>query len=315
MTRDVVAPTGWPRGVLTALVTPFDDHDRVDLDGLGRIVDHQIEAGAAGLVVGGGTGEFGVLTLDERRRLASHTVAAAHGRVPVIVQTGALATRDTVALSRHAEDVGANGLLVASPFGEPINWPERLAFYRSVTDSARLPIMVYNTPPAGLLTLDQVLELAALPTVSAVKDSSGDIVLVEDLVSRTDLEVYVGADSLMLAGFRAGAAGVVFGAANLVVGELTRLWQLLGDPAGTRPSNELWPAIRRLLRFLETSPNYVALVKSGCASLGWPAGPTRAPYLMPSAREVDRLVTLLHYVSAAAQASDTSPSAPVGRIG
>lgn len=285
----------WPTGLLTALVTPFKD-DQLDVSAARLLVDRQIADGASGLVVAGGTGEYGTLTVGERKTLAESIVEHVAGRVPVIVQTGALATRDTLDLSRHAQDLGAFGLLVASPFGEPINWQERKCFYEQVNDSVDLPIMVYNTPPAGLLTFAEILELAALRNVSAVKDSSGSTDLLGDLLDwadGTDFTVYVGWDGLLAQAITAGAAGVVFGAASFLCAEMTATIASLRDPAAHEHAKRQWRALWSMLRFMELSSNYVALCKAGCTVNGVDVGNVRAPYIMSSQEEISDLAQRL----------------------
>ena len=288
----------WPSGVLTALVTPLTD-DAVDVEVLGRLVEHHITEGVSGLVVAGGTGEFGALSLDERRSIAQASVLAASGRVPVVVQTGALTTRDALTLGEHAEQIGADAIMIASPFGESISWPERLRFYEVVTAAVSLPMMIYNTPPSGLLTLEQIQQLAALPNVGAVKDSSGSAELMGDLlewVDGGDFAVYVGVDSLFYDAVRAGARGAIFGTANLVPGPLSALAQGLRSCGATRESDALWRQLRPFLRFMERSSNYVGMCKAGLALQRFEVGSTRSPYLMPDEREVEDLAEWLDTV-------------------
>lgn len=287
----------WPRGLVTALVTPLSNDD-VDLGRFGDLVEQQIRDGVAGLVVGGGTGEFSVLTLDERERVAAEAVRVAANRIPVIVQTGALATNDSIRLSKSAAESGAAGLLVASPFGEPINWRERLTFYEQVNAAVEVPIMVYNTPAAGLLAFGQIQELAELSNVSAVKDSSGDAILIGDLLtwaaeSANDFFVYVGLDSLIADALTAGAPGALLGVGNFLAPELVPLIKQLQDGHATPGRDERWHAMRRLLRFMENSENYVALVKEGCALRRFDVGPVRAPFLMPTRDEAAAFAVLL----------------------
>ena len=288
----------WPNGLLTALVTPLLD-DTVNANVVAELIDHQIDCGIAGFVVGGGTGEFGALHVDERKQLAVAAIDAAKRRVPVVIQTGALNTRDAVELSRHAEESGADAIMVASPFGEAINWRERFHFYEVLTAAVDVPVMVYNTPPSGLLTFDQIIELAALPNVCAVKDSSGTPELMGDLVEwadGTDFGVYVGLDSLLYDAVRTGARGAVFGAANLIPGPLSTVAASLRADGPTAENDALWRHIRPFLRFVEVSPNYVALCKAGLTAQGFDVGPAREPYLMPEEAEVkelgDRLAVL-----------------------
>lgn len=293
--------TTWPAGLLSALVTPLSD-DQLDVDSLARLVEFQIENGARGLVVGGGTGEFGALSIDERARLAAEVVRLSAGRLPVIVQTGALATRDALTLGKHASDSGADGLLVASPFGEPISWNERFHFYQDIASSAELPVMIYNTPPAGLLDIDQVDQLAQLPNVSAIKDSSGDPAFLGDILAAypsEELAVYVGADSLLYDAVAAGAHGAVFGCASFIPGLLSRLTDDLHASGPTDDSAAAWGHLRPFLRFIETSSNYVALCKLGCGLVGVDVGVVRAPYLMPESDEIDRFIAQFEVLTSA----------------
>ncbi|CAB4942965.1 MAG: hypothetical protein F2840_05180 [Actinobacteria bacterium] len=295
----------WPAGLLTALVTPLTD-DALDTNVLRILIDRQIDAGVSGLVVGGGTGEYGLLTLEERELLATTAVEAVGGRVPVVLHTGALTTRDAIRLSQQAEQVGADGLLVASPYGESINWRERVRFYEDLVAAISLPIMVYNTPPSGLLTLSEIQELAELPNISAVKDSSGSPELMGDLVEwveGTDFAVYVGLDSLLYDAVRCGARGAVFGSANLIPKPLFAIVRSLLAEGPTPDSAALWREIRPFLRFTERSPNYMALCKAGLILQGFEVGQVRAPYLMPDDAEIKELSDRLASVDRAFGAS------------
>ena len=287
--------TAWPKGLVTALVTPLAD-DAVDGAAFAELIEDQIANGAAGLVVTGGTGEYNTLTLDERAGLFERAVAIADGRVPIVAATGCLATRDSIALALRAERADVDGLLVASAYGEGINWRERLAFYGELDAAVSTPVMIYNTPPAGLLGFDQIRTLAELPNVTAVKDSSGDPELMGDLAawSRTNgFGVYVGKDSFLYEAIAGGATGAVFGAANIIPGELARLIALLQEQGGGERALALWSRIRPLLRLMERSPNYVALCKAGCRLRGIDVGEVRKPWLMPDPDEIALLARAL----------------------
>lgn len=280
--------THWPSGLLTALVTPLTEGS-VDLGALRHLLDSQLESGVTGVVVGGGTGEFGSLSLEERRTLAEAVIDHVDRRLTVVVQTGCLATRDVLELSRHAEGSGADGLLIASPFGEAITWQERQRFYETVSESVSTPIMIYNTPPSGILTLPQIQALAGLDHISAIKDSSGDHELLGDIVawaSEAGVAVYVGKDTLVYDGVVAGAQGAVLGVANFVAEPLAALLSGLQTEGPSAATLAAWRSLRPILRFLEDSSNYVALCKVGCRLRGLDVGDVRAPYLMPDADEV-----------------------------
>jgi 4-hydroxy-tetrahydrodipicolinate synthase len=300
--------TTWPAGLLTALVTPLEG-DGVDVPALGKIVDFQVDSGVSGLVIGGGTGEFGALSLEERKLLAEQSIASAAGRIPVVVQTGALSTRDAIDLSTHAQSAGAHALMVASPFGEPISWKERLHFYARLTAEVSIPVMIYNTPPSGLLTLEQVQQLAELPHVSAVKDSSGSPELMGDLTAwaPAGFGVYVGLDSFCFEAISGGATGAVFGTGNLIPAALSSLLRSVREDGVTAESRALWTQhIRPFLRRLEGSPNYVAACKAGIAHVGYAAGDAREPFLMPEPDEVAAIAAGIDAVNAAVAASSLS---------
>jgi 4-hydroxy-tetrahydrodipicolinate synthase len=286
----------WPAGLVTALVTPMSA-DGVDTVATKKLIEHQIQAGAAGVVVAGGTGEHGVLSLAERGELTRAVADAAGDRLPFIVQTGALSTRDAVALSQDAEAIGATGILLPAPFGEAVNWREKVAFYTEVNDSVSLPIMLYNTSTAGLMGVEQIQELAELSHVSAVKQSSGDGTLLGDLLtwSRSgDFAVYIGWDDLTVPALLGGARGALLGVGNVVPELIVRVVELCSRRELSAELDEAWGQLRRFIRLVGESENYVSAVKLGTQLRGLEVGDVRPPYLMPQA---DERAALTHALS------------------
>src|SRR3954463_4362764 len=202
-------------GVLPALITPFtDDGDAIDTRALSAIVDRLIAAGVGGLVPGGGTGEFTTLTNAERRELVEVTFEAAADRVPVVAGTGALSTRETVELSRHAERAGAAAVLIVPPFYDALSWRELLAHYTAVADTIDIPIMYYNLPSASGVTLTAA-QLRELP-VACLKDPGGDAVAAAELIQTDGPTLLNGWDTLTFAALAAGVRAVVWGAASIL---------------------------------------------------------------------------------------------------
>jgi len=172
-----------------------------------------------------------------------------------------------------------------------------------VHDAVGLPIMIYNTPPAGIMTLEQIDELSGLERVTAVKDSSGDVTLDGDLLAWAadrDVAVYLGRDSLVPLAGALGATGVVVGTGNVVPEALIRAFDRARDGHGPGPA---WPTLRALLRFVEESSNYYALLKVAAARDGLDLGPVRAPFLMPDA-DGDELRVLAEHLDRVRMASD-----------
>ncbi len=285
----------WPAGLVTALVTPMSGDD-VDLVATRELIEQQVSAGVAGVAVAGGTGEHGVLSFDERKRLAREVIDAADGRMAVIVQTGALATRDAVALSVDAQEIGASGLLLPAPFGEEVTWREREAYYQEVNAAVSVPIMLYNTPSAGLMTVEQIQHLAELENVSAVKQSSPDATALGDLLAwsaLSDFAVYTGWDDLAAPAILGGAHGALLGTGNLVAKEIVEVIRLCRTGELSPELAAAWGRLRPFLRFIGSAENYVALVKLGVRLRGLDVGDVRPPYLMPLDQEAAALAEQL----------------------
>lgn len=296
-----MSTTAWPKGLVTALVTPLKD-DKVDLVAFQRLIDFQIGAGVAGFVVTGGTGEYGALSFDERADLFARAVEYAAGRVRVIAAPACLSTAEAIALSHKAAAAGVAALLLASPFGEPVSWVERLAFYKEVAAAVPLPIMIYNTPPAGLLTFEQIVTLSAIPGITAVKDSSGNPELMGDLLAWRDpsrFTVYVGKDSFLCEAISGGADGAVFGVANFAPREVVDFIALIQSGASLAAVHAQWRSLRLLMRMMESATNYVGLCKAGLALRGIDVGPVRRPYRMPSDSEIAAVADWLQKPEAA----------------
>lgn len=163
-------------GPMPAITTPFRPDGRIDEVGLARNIDGLIEAGATGVVAGGCTGEFWALTHDERKRLFAVAVEAVGGRGTVLVGSGAVTVDEAVALTRHAEEVRADGAVLVPPYFVKLTDDEIVAHYRDVCAASGLPVVLYNIPGNAVNALTPVLasRLADLDTVVAIKESSGD---------------------------------------------------------------------------------------------------------------------------------------------
>ena len=281
------------RGVLPALITPFsEDGGAVDAVALAANVERLIAAGVGGLVPGGSTGEFATLSNAERRQVAEVAIEAAAGRVPVVVGTGALSTRETVELSVHAERAGAAAVMVVPPFYDAPKWHELLAHYNAVADAISIPIMYYNLPGAtGVrLTAEQLRELP----ISSLKDTGGDAVAATELIQTDGPTLLNGYDTLTFAALAAGVEAIVWGAASILPEQCVELHRLLIDDIDLPAARELWARLWPLCQFLE-SQSYAAAVKTGCRLIGDSTGPVRAPLLELDDAATEQLRTLLDH--------------------
>ena len=204
-----------PEGTFTAIVTPMkgDAARSLDLDALERLVEQQIAGTIDGLVACGTTGESVTLTDEEWATVVQSTIRFARGRVPVIAGTGTNSTHKTIALSQKAEAMGADALLVVTPYYNKPSQAGLLAHYRAVAASVTLPIILYNVPgrTGCNLLAPTVAELALVPNIVAVKEAAGSLEQVLDLCRLVPpgFSVLSGEDALCLPLFAVGGHGVI----------------------------------------------------------------------------------------------------------
>ncbi|CDX35522.1 Dihydrodipicolinate synthase [Mesorhizobium plurifarium] len=281
------------KGVLSAIVTPFtSDGEQIDEKTLRKLIDQNIADGVDGFVPAGGTGEFSVLSHQERLRLVEIVAEQTAGRVAVLAHTGATSSREAIALSKHAERAGATAIMLATPYYEPIGLEEAFAYYAGVADATSLPICAYNFPPAtGLhLDVDFLVRLASeIPQVKFVKDSSANLAQMNTLLyDHSDkITFFNGEDILMLPALMLKAPGTVMGIANFMAPALAKLHRCAQEEdAATTVA--IWRQINPIIRILGSGP-YNSGVKAACEILGLPVGQVRAPIRPYSAAQVEKL--------------------------
>lgn len=280
------------RGVLTALATPFDPTEAIDVAALRRVVDRSIDAGVDGVVAAGSTGEVGALSSEERLLLIETVIDQAAGRVPVIAQTGATSTAEAIRLSRAAERLGADVLMLVSPYYEPLSLEETVAYLKDVAGAVSLPVMLYNIPAVTGVNLDSatVRTLAEeVPNIRYIKDSSANWEQALQLIHHHSdvIGTFIGWDAYLYSALAEGAAGVMAGTANVVPDEIVAVARLIaeGDLAGALSLwRKLYPVVDALL-----SVPFIPAVKAGLALQGLPAGSPRRPTAELASGDLARL--------------------------
>jgi 4-hydroxy-tetrahydrodipicolinate synthase len=211
-------------GVFTALVTPFTQEGKLDEQALRRLVDFQIAEGIDGLVPVGTTGESPTLEAEETEAVIRITVEQARGRVPVIAGAGSNSTDKAIHLSQAAKKLGANATLQVAPY---YNKPTAEGFYRhftAIADAVDLPMVIYNIAGRTGKNIENptMLKLAAHRNVVAVKEASGDINQMMNLIAQkpADFDVLSGDDNLAFPLIALGGKGVISVASNLVPGRM-----------------------------------------------------------------------------------------------
>lgn len=272
------------QGTGTALVTPFRRDGTLDEDALGRLVEFQIAGGVDMILPCGTTGEGATLESDEWERVIARVVEVAAGRAWVIAGAGSNATARAVALTRRAKQLGADAVLSVGPY---YNRPSQEGFYqhfKAIAEAEDIPVIIYNVPgrTSSNIRAETTLRLAELPGVAAVKEASGDLLQIMEILRcrNRGFHVLSGDDYLTLPLIAAGANGVVSVVSNEVPALLVEVVDraLAGDFEGARSAHyRILPLIRA--NFMESNP---VPVKAVLAMMGLVEEVYRLPLTQPS---------------------------------
>ena len=251
------------RGLCTALVTPFREDGKVDMNAFRRLAERQIDGGADALLVLGTTGESATLTDEERRMLVTETVRLADGRLPVLAGTGSNDTARTVRFSRFAAEAGCSAVLIVAPYYNRPTPDGLIRHFRETADAAGCPVILYNIPSrTGTdLTVPIVKKLAEHPEIVGIKEASGNIDRAADLCTAMqdeDFAVYAGNDGEIVPVCSVGGTGAVSVIANLLPRETADLCHAMRTGDHVRAAaihTRLLPLVRAL--FSETNPGPV----------------------------------------------------------
>jgi 4-hydroxy-tetrahydrodipicolinate synthase len=247
------------RGTATALVTPMNPDGEIDVKGLRRLVEFQISNGINGLVPVGTTGESATLSHPEHHHVMDIVAEQTNGRVPIIVGAGSNSTREAISLTQHARAIGASAALSVAPY---YNKPTQQGFYehyKAITEAVDLPVFVYNVPgrTGSNINAETTLRLAELPGIAGIKEASGNIPQVMEILRHrpNNFVVLSGDDALTLPMMALGADGVISVVANEVPSEFSRMVQLCreGDFVQAREIHERLLDLMNI-NFVESNP-------------------------------------------------------------
>ena len=280
-----------PKGVFAPNITPFSAQ-QVDEPALFKVLDYLIEGGVSGLVPCGTTGESATLTYQEHRHVIELTVKHAAGRVPVIAGTGSNSTAEAVDLTKYAEDAGADAALLICPYYNRPSQDGLLAHFTQVAEATDLPLIVYNIPKRTGVNMEAATtaKLSRLPNIVGVKEASGDLNQITEVIrlADPDFAVFSGDGHLTFSICGLGGAGGILAEAHILPREWLRMVELIttGDLEEARAIHfRLLPICHAL--FLESNPDPV---KAALDLLGIASAEMRMPLLTASdsCREVLR---------------------------
>ena len=291
-------------GLMPAMVTPFDERGEVDLTATEAVIERFIEAGVSGISPLGSTGEFSHLTGEERKRFAEEVVRIVGGRVPLVVGVGAAGTKEMVELARHAESVGADAVLVVSPFYWKIGEDALFKHFAIVAESVDIPVVIYNLPMLTGIDLSPSLigRIAAeCPNVSGLKDTVTEYfhtvgALREVKRVRPDFSVLSGWEDLILPSLLAGADGSICAFANVAPELFVNLVRSAKDGDLQRAA-ELHRRVLSLVTLGAYSDPPMSAIKLAMGQLGVPISPAvRGPALPVPEEAHDKVEGVLREV-------------------
>ena len=266
------------KGAYTALVTPFKD-GKINYNKMAELIEFQINEGIDGLVVCGTTGESATLSDKEKRKLIKFTVETVNGRVPVIAGTGSNNTIHTIKLSKFAEKVGVDGLLLVTPYYNKSSQKGLIAHFKTISESVTTPCILYNVPGRTGVNLlpETVAKLADVENIVGIKEASGNFSQLLELMAKVpkDFIVLSGNDDSIVPLLSIGGKGVISVLSNIYPKDTHNMCQafFLGE---TNYAKELQLRYANLIKALFIEPNPMP-VKDAMNILDMDVGNTRLP--------------------------------------
>ncbi|WP_071459497.1 4-hydroxy-tetrahydrodipicolinate synthase [Bacillus massilinigeriensis] len=281
--------------IATAMVTPFDKNGHIDFAKTTKLVNHLIENGTDCLVVAGTTGESPTLSKEEKIALFQHVVKVAGKRVPVIAGTGSNNTYATVELTKKAEEIGVDGIMIVAPYYNKPNQEGIYQHFKVIAENTSLPLMIYNIPGRSSVNImpETIIRLSEIPNIVAVKEASGDLNAMTKIIAETpeDFVLYSGDDGLTLPTLSIGGVGVVSVASHIIGNEMQEMVEAFFSgkiQKAARMHGKLLPTMQGL--FAAPSP---VPVKTALQLKGLDVGTVRLPLVPLTEEERKTLVELI----------------------
>ncbi len=283
------------QGSMVAIITPFDSEGRFDEESYRQLIEFQIENGTDVIVPCGTTGESATLDYEEHDQVIKACIDQVNKRVPVLAGTGSNATAEAIAISQHAKEMGADGVLLVSPY---YNKPSQEGLYqnfKAIAESVAIPQVLYNVPGrTGLnMTADTTVRLAEIDNIVAIKEASGDITQASEIIARAGdkIDVLSGDDFLTLPLMACGAKGIISVTANIMPKQVKAMVTAIQE--------DRWADAKELhlelldvhqVMFIESNP---VPVKTTAALMGKCRTDVRLPLVEMQAGTLETLKTVL----------------------
>lgn len=269
------------KGVIPAVITPFDEAGKLDLKGLQINLRFLMNQKVHGVMVNGCTGEAASLSREERVQVIKTAVKEANGKIPVVAGTGAPSTRDTLDFTMDAYEAGANAAMIVTPFFLIPNEEGLMKHYKTISDNVDIPIVLYHIPQhTGVyLSPEKMAKLCEkIPNMAAIKDSYGNVGEFAQTVKLAGdkVSILTGGDDILLPAFAAGAHGTIIALGNIAPGMAVELFESV-QKGELKKAQDIYVKLLPIASAISTSTNFPAPVKAAIQLLGRPAGPPRSP--------------------------------------
>ena len=284
------------QGIFPALVTPFTADDTIDFDLFGKNLRAQVEAGIKGVIVAGSLGEASTLTKAEKYELVKFARHFLPTEMPVVLCIAEQSTSEAVSIAMEAESVGANGLMVLPPMRYKADDDETVAYFTTIANYTSLPLMIYNNPVDYKIevTIAMFEELAKIPNIHAIKESTRDVSNVSRLFNRFGdrFKIFCGVDTLIMEEVMLGADGVVGGLVDAFPKETVAIFNLVKAGRYT----EALSIYRWYLPLLELDihPKLVQNIKLAAAQMGIGSEYVRAPRMVLKGAEREQVLAIVN---------------------
>ncbi|MCM3757261.1 4-hydroxy-tetrahydrodipicolinate synthase [Sporosarcina aquimarina] len=282
--------------LITAMVTPFDEQGEIDFVATRNLIHHLLENGSDGLVVAGTTGESPTLTQKEKVNLFEFAVQVVAGRVPVIAGTGSNSTRESTELTQQAEAAGVDGIMLVVPYYNKPSQEGMYQHFKVIAESTSLPIMLYNIPGRSSVNMspETIIRLASIPNIVAVKEASGNLDAMADIIENTpsNFALYSGDDGLTLPVLSIGGAGVVSVSAHVIGPEMKTMISHFNN-GRIREAATLHRRMLPIMKELFSAPN-PSPVKAALNLEGVAVGSVRLPMVPLTDIQLNSLNYVLH---------------------
>ena len=282
------------KGVIPAVISVFDKDENLDEQGTREFIRYLLSMDIGGLYVTGSTGETWMMTAEERMRQVEIVMEEVGDKLPVVVHVGAMSTREAIKLAKHAEQFGAAGVSSVPPFYFKYNADQIFHYYKDVAEATSLPMIVYNIPLAGMMTVDQIIRLSQIENVKGVKYTGTALFEVTQIKDgcKPGFQIYGGCDELGSSNIALGVDGIIGSFYKVIADHYIKIWKAV-EASDIPLATDLQRKAVHVIFAGINSGSMMACMKVWLRAAGIPGGWSRRPFSNFSEEEEKALVAKL----------------------